>query len=740
MDLRKYIAPDQAVFPALLDHITDVCLAIDTEGRIRFANRASERLMRRPLDQLAGLHLFTLVHEDDHAAITELLTQLAESPEDVLHHTFRLAVNDATRILESTWSTARRSDTEILFLMNAHDATERVSAQMKVRQREEELARAERVAQLATWERNLTTNQFSASKQLLEIYGISRDSNIAFKDLARFVPPEDLAMVQESMHHAQQSLGSIAIDHRITRMDGQERIVHIRGTVELNGKDFIMYGTAQDVTEMRTMERALRASEQRFRAIFDSTFQFIGLMKPDGTLIEANETALRFAGVEREDVIDRPFWDCYWWSIGTAQQERLKEAVRVAASGRFVRYNTEVYGAGERLTTIDFSIKPIFGADGQVVMLIPEGRDITDEMAAQRALQNSEALYRSLVTSLSDGVLLIDADGQIVATNPSAERMLGQPEHVLIGRNVRDDWHAVREDGSALSPEEYPAVRALESREPLRNQVIGLQMPAGGMRWVSINAEPIARFEGGYDNAVVLSLTDLTSRIRHEEQLQRSHRRLRELAAQLHSAQEEERARIAREVHDVLGQAMTSLRLDIVWLLDHYPVDDPAFSKRANATLKLVEETITTVRRISHELRPGVLDHFGLPTAIEWLCEQHQQRTDIAFTTVDETDGLIDDLDPKLAIALFRIFQEALNNVMKHADAASVRTHLEIVGDSLRVEIADDGRGITPDDIEHATSLGLLNMRERILPWNGTISIAGEPDQGTCITVTVPLP
>ncbi|MDZ4698596.1 MAG: PAS domain S-box protein [Rhodothermales bacterium] len=740
MDLRKYIPPDQALFPALLDQITDVCLAVDAQGRIRFANRACEQLMGRPLNEFAGTLFETLVHVDDWPEISALMADLRSRPDHTIQQTFRYVYGEVFRILEATWASIPRLNGEPLLMVSGNDATERVQAQIALKEREAELRRAERGGQLATWERNLTTNRFTASRQLFEIYGLSRDSDIDFKDLARYVPPEDLAFVRRTMQKAHETLGSVAFDHRITRPDGEERIVHLRGDTKLSGTDFIMIGTLQDVTDMRAMERALRVSEQRFRAIFDSTFQFIGLLQTDGILIEANETALRFGGLHRNEVIGKPFWECYWWSVGAEQQERLKGAIRTAAGGEFVRYNTEVFGADERLTIIDFSIKPLFGADGSVEMLIPEGRDITDEVTAQQALESSEALYRSLITSLSDGVLLVDSRGSIVAVNPSAERLLGQPANSLIGRNVSVDWNAVHADGSPMLPEEHPALMSLGSRTSLRNQVIGLRITNTGIRWISINAEPIEQMGDARDRAAVLSMSDMTDRILHETQIQDSNRRLRELAAQLHNVQEEERARIAREVHDVLGQAITSLRLDIVWLLDQFTNPEPAFRKRADSILSLVEQTINTVRRISHELRPGVLDHFGLPAAIEWLCEQQKKRTDIVCTTVDETSGRIEELDPKLAIALFRIFQEALTNIMKHSGASSMRTHLAVEHDTLTMEIADDGRGIRPEDIEQSTSLGLLNMRERIFPWNGSVAIDGKPNQGTRITVRVRLP
>ncbi|MFB2877448.1 PAS domain S-box protein [Floridanema aerugineum] len=174
----------------------------------------------------------------------------------------------------------------------------------------------------------------------------------------------------------------------------------------------------QQIEETKKAEAALQISEQRFRAIFNQTFQFIGLMKSDGTLIEANETALKFGGLKREDAIDRPFWEARWWTISRETQERLKQAIQQAANNQFIRYEVEVLGAKDTVITIDFSIKPICDESGQVVLLIPEGRDISERKQAEQTLQSffdTAPMMMGIVELIDDRDILHIADNATTA-------------------------------------------------------------------------------------------------------------------------------------------------------------------------------------------------------------------------------------------------------------------------------------------------------------------------------------
>jgi signal transduction histidine kinase/DNA-binding response OmpR family regulator len=211
---------------------------------------------------------------------------------------------------------------------------------------------------------------------------------------------------------------------------------------------------------------------------------------------------------------------------------------------------------------------------------------------------------------------------------------------------------------------------------------------------------------------------------------------LRDLTAYLQTAREEERTQIAREIHDELGQTLTALKFDLSWLTKRLPEDRPDLEKKAQVMSGLIDETIHTVRRVATELRPGLLDDLGLAAAIEWQAQEFAARTEIDCAL--QLDGESASLDRDLTTAVFRIFQETLTNIARHAEAAQVRVTLAGGPDALVLTVQDDGKGITEDQASDSKSLGLIGMRERARAWGGDITFEGVPDRGTTVTVRMP--
>ncbi len=223
---------------------------------------------------------------------------------------------------------------------------------------------------------------------------------------------------------------------------------------------------------------------------------------------------------------------------------------------------------------------------------------------------------------------------------------------------------------------------------------------------------------------------------RTEAEFRRSSEQLRELSARLQSIREEERTRISRAIHDELGQTLTGLKMDVAWLQGHLDPQQPALLVKMQAMSKLIDTTVQMVRRISTELRPGILD-LGLVATIEWQLHEFQTRTGIEsqlVTTCEETT-----LDEDGSTAVFRILQEILTNVVRHADSTQVEVILEETAEFLTLQVHDNGRGITQSEINSPKSIGLLGMQERARLQAGEVQFHETPGHGTTVTVQLPL-
>lgn len=211
---------------------------------------------------------------------------------------------------------------------------------------------------------------------------------------------------------------------------------------------------------------------------------------------------------------------------------------------------------------------------------------------------------------------------------------------------------------------------------------------------------------------------------------------LRELAAHLNKALEEERKRIAREVHDELGQSLTALKIDITSLEEKLKVNPGCLRQELDSMLSIVNKTLEAVKTITSELRPGVLDQLGLIAAIEWQLKEFASRTGLSFDT--NLDESIPQLPEEIQVSLFRIFQELLTNIMRHSEARHVTVSMTLKSDMLTLMVHDDGKGIEPEMISSSISLGIRGMRERAQYLGGTFDISGGSESGTSVIVRIP--
>ncbi len=313
----------------------------------------------------------------------------------------------------------------------------------------------------------------------------------------------------------------------------------------------------------------------------------------------------------------------------------------------------------------------------------------------------------------------------------------------ILGINSKKRDFSFDEFLKLVHPEDVAHIKAvvataLQDRVPFHyyHRII---RPDGAIRLIFARGAVIID-ESGQAVRVFGTAQDITERRQAEEELAKSREQLRALAAHLESAQEKERARISREIHDELGQVLTGLKMDLAWLDRRLPdtADDPSSAplrEKITAMSHQLDATIQSVRQIATELRPGVLDRFGLKAAIEWQTQEFQKRAGIRCTFVSKVDEL--NLDQERSTAVFRILQEALTNIARHAGATRVKVTLQERAGHLILEVKDNGRGIAPADMANSKSLGLVGMQERAFLLGGDLKIRSH--KGTTVTVQIPL-
>ncbi|TMQ01858.1 MAG: PAS domain S-box protein [Verrucomicrobia bacterium] len=500
-----------------------------------------------------------------------------------------------------------------------------------------------------------------------------------------------------------------------------------------------LYSTIEIALYKHRMDRRLRRIERWFGTALKSIGDAVMVTDTQGLVTFMNPMAEKLTGWRTAEAARRPLTEVYQ-TVNAETREKLEslvpqallEGVVAGATNRAVlvsRKGTE--------TPIDDSAAPIRDAAGNITGIVLTFRDVSERQRVEQALHESEERFRLLVEGVQDyAIFMLDPAGKVTSWNSGAERLLGYRSDEIIGAHLARFFTPL--DVRRAKPEQNLEQASLQGRA----EDEGWRVRKDGSRFQANVIIAALRDEQSRLLGFAQVTRDITGLKQAEKQLKDSREQLRALAAYLQSVREEERTRIAREVHDELGQALTGLKMDIAWLekkftdLRELPTLRPLRLKTRKMP-GLVDEIISKVRKIATELRPGVLDDLGLEAAIEWQIQDFQKRTRIKC---EFTSNLKDiQLSPDSATAVFRIFQETLTNIVRHANATRVRIRLEATRGKLLLEVHDNGRGMTARDISGAKSLGLLGMRERAMMLDGEVTIVGRRGKGTTVGLRIPL-
>lgn len=263
-----------------------------------------------------------------------------------------------------------------------------------------------------------------------------------------------------------------------------------------------------------------------------------------------------------------------------------------------------------------------------------------------------------------------------------------------------------------------------------------ITLPDGEIKWISLGATP-QDTQGGAPRWEGIVLNTTQSKL-GELEIKRVQHQLLELSSHIQDAKEQERLRIAREVHDEIGSLLTAMRMDLLWLIQRLPKDNPTLTEKARTIEELVNRAITSASHLAHRLRPGFLDCFGIIAAIEIEAQEFSKRSGIPCTIIKSQESI--ELPEAYSITLFRVCQETLNNILKHAHAKHVQIEIVKGADHLELIVSDDGVGFSEAARDKPHSFGLRGIHERVAHLGGTVKIASTLGLGTQIAVFVPLP
>lgn len=489
----------------------------------------------------------------------------------------------------------------------------------------------------------------------------------------------------------------------------------------IDGRVIQLYGVMQDITARRKVEKKLYLMQHAIESSSNGII-ITALEDTDYAIIYANEAYLRITGYSMQEVLGH---NCRFMQNNDRDQTGVAE-IRVALQGGHDTHAVlRNYRKDGSLFWNEIYISPIHDQQGRITHYGGVLNDVTHRVEMEYALSKSEARMRSVFNNVSDGIIIIDKSGNIEKLNPSAKRLFGYSAEELIGRNI----NMLMPEPDRSRHNSYLANYLSGGRSKIidtRREVSGLRKD-GSIFPMELG---VGEFEVEQRHFFIGTVHDITERKQAEEAL-------RDLSGHLEMAREDERTRIAREIHDELGSLLTALKMDLSWLNKQLPAGLFLCREKIVVMNRHLDDAIGSVRKIIADLRPTILDHLGLLAAIDWKLEEFREQNGIqCILTVPENNIV---MDKSRDIAVFRIMQEALTNIALHSGATKVTLDVQTSVNSLIMKITDNGCGMTKAQMHKPGKYGILGMHERARHFGGEVTIVSHSGNGTKLVLTMHL-
>ena len=672
------------------------------------------------------------IHPEDRQRVNQALqATLHEGRELEIEH--RIVVDGAVKMIRARGHLTRHPDgTPHRIVGTAFDITQRWEAEEALRKSERSLATAQRIARLGNWDWNPETGEAHWSKEVFRLFGLDPEHvQPSFESYVASLHREDRERVVKALDRVLAAEQRYSVEYRVIRHDNDVRVIREEGEVSRNkeGHAVQVSGTVQDITERWQAEDAHRRSEERFRATFEQAPVGICELTFEGAFARVNPRLCAFLGYSSDELQARSFMDVTYPddvapSLALIAELSAGKRDSVGLDKRYIHKDGHVLWAH---STVSLIREP---EDGKPCGLIA----ITEDISARRAAEERLRFQADMLDSVGEAVIATKPDGTLIYWNRYAESLYRWRKEEALGRNVVD---LLAPAGPRRQASE-DAMARLSAGQRTSGEYL-LRRSDDSTFEAFASATPIINSKGEVEAVIGVS-NDISERKDVQRQLAESEAQLRALTARLQRLREEERTRIAREIHDELGQMLTGLKLDLRWVQHRLEALDTKGAKpiteRVVAGMELTGSIIKAVQAIAADLRPSVLDTFGLAPALEFEASRFERRTGIQCAI--DRPAEIQPLSADVTTALFRIFQECLTNVARHSEASRVDVFLEVPGGDAHLVVQDNGIGITNLPRAAAGSLGIVGIRERVGLLNGTVSFSSDRGEGTRVEVRIP--
>ncbi|MBL0182255.1 MAG: PAS domain S-box protein [Chitinophagaceae bacterium] len=482
---------------------------------------------------------------------------------------------------------------------------------------------------------------------------------------------------------------------------------------------------ALEVIEKESMrmnaEQAVLESERRYQTLAEVSP--VGIFHTDehGNTTYVNPRWCQISGLTYEQAMG----DGWFNAVHEEDKDRVRKGWEEATKKRdisiseyrFVRPNGSIaWVIGQAIPERD--------SEGRIVGYVGTTTDITERKKAEAEIAKSEKRFRNTMDKMLEGVQIYDYDWNCLYVNDAVTKQGPYSKEQIQALTLQENYPGIE------STELFKIFEQCKADKLSRHIEYEFTFPSGSKSWFELSIQP------NPEGLFILSV-DISERKKAQEVMEETSEQLRQLTAHLLNVREEERKRIGREIHDELGQQLTAIKMDVAWIDKKTAPENEAFKTKLKNVITLLDGGNQSIRRILNELRPVILDDYGLLEALKWQGQQFTKNTGIpiSFKTTETQIKIAEEI----ATCVFRVFQEALTNITRYAKAGKVVISLDIDEDNVLMNIEDDGNGFDPELTKTKKSFGILGMKERVVSLNGNFDLVTAPGSGTKIRISLPL-